>query len=58
MIETMHRTPAMIPDVECEHCGKTCGNQVYTLTLTRAALTREWVFDTLRCLRKFAEAAT
>lgn len=57
MIETMHRTPAEIPQVECDHCGETMGNQIYTLTLTRVGLTREWVFDTLACIRKFSKGA-
>lgn len=52
MIETFHEeTKAIIPEVECEHCGKTCKTQMYTLTLDRPQLTREWVFDTLTCLR-------
>jgi hypothetical protein len=52
MIETFHPTlETQVPEVDCDHCGKRCTTQIYTLTLDRPKLTREWVFDTLTCLR-------
>lgn len=55
MIETFHgSTPAVIPPIPCDHCGKPNRTQMYTITLDRPNVTREWNFDTLECLRAWA----
>lgn len=59
MLETHHGDLlAVIPPVACDRCGKPNRTQMYTITLTRERVTREWNFDTLDCLRKWAEPVT
>lgn len=51
--ERLNDPPADIPTVTCDHCGKPMRSQIYTLEQTRPKVTREWVFDTLECLREW-----
>lgn len=56
MIEEF-RTTAIALDVgaTCDHCGESCKSQIYSVTLERPKVTREWIFDTLECLRGWAK---
>ena len=57
MIETYYDQPTKVPVVACDHCGRLTKTQVYTLTLTREKVEREWRFDTMECLRDWVKPA-
>lgn len=54
MIETFHIKPEGIPKEKCDNCGKENTTQLYSITLERPNVTRDWAFCSMPCLRKWA----